>query len=153
MEKLTEHSKVRRPRCQEIDVGKIQTIALFGNPPLTVVSTIDGRLIRIGQPGEACVSVHSETRRKVVETVQSEQNHQIVKSRRGNTRMINIRIQNGKNQRSQVEDLSSLRLKRGKRFPSELEMQQGEISRFKMWKSSKHRYCQLGRGTAGSGRR
>jgi hypothetical protein len=117
MQELTEHSKVSRPQRQKIDVGKIWRNTLFGNPPLTVVSMIDGRVIRIGQPGEACVSVHSETRRKVVETVPSEQNHQIVKSRRGNTHIINIMTQNGKNQRSQVEDLSFLRSKRGKRFP------------------------------------
>jgi hypothetical protein len=126
---------------------------LAGRMALTVVSAIDGRVIRIGQPGEPGVFVHSETRRKVVDTVQSERNHQILKACCGNTRIINIRIQNGKRQRSQVEDLSFLRLRRGKRFPSELEMQQGEILRHKMWKPTKHRHCQLERAIAASGRR
>jgi hypothetical protein len=31
LEKLTEHSKVSRPRCHKIDIGKIGRIALFGN--------------------------------------------------------------------------------------------------------------------------
>jgi hypothetical protein len=41
----------------------------------------------------------------VVQTVQFEPNHQLVKSARGNIRIVDIMIQNGNNQRYQVEDL------------------------------------------------
>jgi hypothetical protein len=41
----------------------------------------------------------------VVQTVQFEPNHQLVKSGRGSIRIVDIMIQNGNKQRYQVEDL------------------------------------------------